>query len=103
MTNPFEEISARLGHLESSVNQIGKRLEQLTRSENEEVIGGISLAEKITGLAKPTIYTLASQRKIPCMKRGKKLYFSKDSLISWIKDGRRKTVAEIGSESEDQL
>jgi excisionase family DNA binding protein len=72
------------------------------QSESDE-IGGITLALEITGLAKPTIYGLVAQSKIPCMKRGKKLYFSRKELTEWIKEGKRKTVADIEAEADSYL
>jgi len=62
-------------------------------------IGGIELACEVTGLARPTIYSLVSQSKIPHMKRGKLLYFSRQELTDWIRTGRRKTVADIQREA----
>lgn len=64
-------------------------------------IGGIDLAIEITGLAKPTIYSLCSERKIPHSKQGKRLYFSRQELTEWIKNGRRKTQREIAIEAEN--
>lgn len=66
-----------------------------------EEIGGIDLAIEITGLAKPTIYGLVSERKIPHSKQGKRLYFSRQELIEWLKQGKRKTQAEIKIEAEN--
>ena len=66
-------------------------------------IGGIELAEQITGLAKPTIYGLVAQSKIPCMKQGKKLYFSRQELTDWIKQGRRKTLDDIEVEASSYI
>ena len=68
------------------------------RTEADE-IGGIDLAVKITNLAKPTIYGLASDRQIPHSKRGKRLYFSRNELLQWLTDGKRKTQAEIAAEA----
>ncbi len=62
-------------------------------------LGGIDLAIKITGLAKATVYSLVSLRKIPHSKRGKKLYFSRQDLLGWIKNGKRKTQSEIAIEA----
>ncbi len=62
-------------------------------------IGGIDLAVKITGKAKPTIYSLCSERKIPHSKQGKNLYFSRQELTDWLKQGKRKTTAEIADEA----
>lgn len=64
-------------------------------------IGGIELAIEITGLAKPTIYGLVHQRKIPHSKQNKRLYFSRRELLEWISAGRRKTQAEIATEAAD--
>ncbi len=64
-------------------------------------IGGIDLAIELTGLAKPTIYSLCSERKIPHSKRGKRLYFPRQDLLEWIKNGKRKTQTEIAIEAEN--
>ncbi len=64
-------------------------------------VGGIALAMTLTGLAKATIYSLVSSRKIPHSKRGKRLYFSRRELIEWITNGKRKTQAEITLEAEN--
>jgi excisionase family DNA binding protein len=75
---------------------------QLTDGKTEsEEIGGIDLAIEITGLAKPTIYSLVSERKIPHSKQGKRLYFSRQDLLEWIKNGKRKTQTEIAIEAEN--
>jgi excisionase family DNA binding protein len=68
---------------------------------NSDEISGIDLAIEITGLAKPTIYGLCSERKIPHLKQGKKLYFSRQELTEWLKQGKRKTESEIAIEAEN--
>lgn len=65
----------------------------------QDQIGGIDLACEVTGLARPTIYGLVSQSKIPHMKRGKLLYFSRQELTDWIRTGKRKTIADIQREA----
>jgi len=69
--------------------------------DKQDEIGGIHLAIEITGLAKPTIYGLVSERKIPHSKQGKRLYFSRQELLDWLKQGKRKTQAEIAIEAEN--
>jgi len=64
-------------------------------------IGGIDLAVKITGKAKPTIYCLVHERKIPHSKQGKQLYFSRKELTDWLKAGKRKTQAELALDAEN--
>jgi len=49
--------------------------------------------------AKPTVYGWIGQRSIPYHKKGKKLMFLKSEIDSWLKEGRRKTTAEIQAEA----
>jgi excisionase family DNA binding protein len=63
----------------------------------------INEASDYLKLAKPTIYGLVWQSKIPCMKRGKKLYFSRQELTNWLKEGKKKTIAELKQEADDFL
>jgi hypothetical protein len=45
-------------------NELRGYFEQQKEKEREDEIGGIELAIELTGLAKPTIYGLVSERKI---------------------------------------
>jgi predicted DNA-binding transcriptional regulator AlpA len=74
-------------------------LYQLQPTTEADEIGGVELAMEITGKAKPTIYSLCSERKIPHSKRGKQLYFSRRELLDWIQAGKRKTASEIQSDA----
>lgn len=60
------------------------------REEPFPKIGGLELAEKITGLSRPTLYRLTSTREIPHSKKGRKLYFRSADLEAWINSGERK-------------
>lgn len=76
-----------------------------TKNQNEQndKLGGVELAIEITGLAKSTIYSLVSERKIPHSKKGKRLYFSAQELLDWLRSGKRKTVTEITDSVNNQL
>jgi predicted DNA-binding transcriptional regulator AlpA len=50
--------------------------------------------------AKPTVYAWIGQRSIPYHTKGKKLMFLKSEIDGWLKEGRRKTAAEIQAEAE---
>ncbi len=54
-------------------------------------------------LTVPTIYSKVSKGELPFMKRSKRLYFSSIELMEYIKEGRKKTNAEIESEAEEYL
>ncbi len=79
--------------------------EQLLLSKERVNTQGDSLltiqqtAEFLT-LSIPTIYSLVSKRQLPVNKRGKRLYFSKDELLEWVRAGRKKTITEIQDEAK---
>lgn len=60
---------------------------------------GIDEVAELIGKAKSTIYTLVRERKIPCYKNGKKLYFFEEEILNWISNGKKKTLKEISEES----
>src|SRR5690242_2630807 len=60
-------------------------------------------ASNFLNLAPQTIYGFTSQRLIPFSKRRKRLYFSKEDLIAWIKEGRKKTRDEIERDADDYI
>lgn len=63
----------------------------------------IDQAAELLSLTKPTLYSKVSRRELPVMKRGGRLYFSKDELMGYLKEGRRKTNAEVEAEAGSYL
>ena len=53
--------------------------------------------------SKPTVYGWVHSGLIPVHKGGKKLRFLKAEIDNWIKQGRKKTLAEIASEADQYL
>ena len=95
--NPFEDILLKLSSIESTNNAILNKLSKLENQDPE--IGDIELAEKTTGYARQTIYQLVCARKIPFIKKGGKLFFSKMDLIEWLQEGRRGTLEELSKDT----
>jgi excisionase family DNA binding protein len=58
----------------------------------------ISQVAEFLSLSVPTVYGLVSRSVIPCMKKGKRLYFSKDEISDWIKTGKKKTICELSAD-----
>lgn len=50
---------------------------------------------KFLSLSVATVYGLISKGELPVMKRSKRCYFSKVELLNYLKQGRKKTNAEI--------
>jgi len=104
MNNPFESIDNRLSNIECLLLDI-KHSDQSFNSANveEDLPITISEASALTRLAVPTIYGLVHKRKIPSYRRGKRLYFLKSELLTWIKSGRQPTIQEIKEDAQSSL
>ncbi|MDP4286232.1 MAG: helix-turn-helix domain-containing protein [Bacteroidota bacterium] len=63
----------------------------------------ISQAAEYLNLAKQTLYGFTSNREIPFIKKGKKLYFRKSDLDKWLSEGRKSTKAEINAAITETL
>lgn len=46
-------------------------------------------------LAPQTLYGFTSNRTIPFIKKGKKLYFEKSALEKWLSSGEKKTITQL--------
>ena len=68
-----------------------------------EQLLNVQQAAELLNLSVPTLYGYTQRAEIPVCKRGKRLYFSRQSLFEWIKEGRKKTLAEITSEADNHL
>ena len=85
-----ENFSEQISELKSTLARIENALEEVRRKtatplpEPDET-GGLDLAIRITGKAASTLYKYTMLKAIPFTEKGKRLYFSKKELISWIK------------------
>ena len=78
------------------------RNEQPPTEQPEQLLTVLEAAEFLS-LTVPTIYSKVSKGELPVMKRSKRLYFSRTELLEYIKDGRKKSNAEIEQEAEAYL
>lgn len=72
-------------------------------SPKTEQLLTIKEASEFLKLSVPTLYSKVSRNELPFMKQGKRLYFSNVELMDYIKQGRKKTDAEIQAEAEAYL
>src|SRR5664280_410993 len=94
--------------LPQAVTQLLNKLENIERlllekskepqPEPDELLT-VQQTAAILSLSVPTIYGLTQRAEIPVCERGKRLYFSKQELTNWIKEGRKKTLAETAGEA----
>lgn len=102
----FETLPKAVNSLQETVNNIERLLlensKQTTKEPSDELLT-VQDAAKFLRLSVPTIYTLISKGELPVMKRSKRCYFSKVELINYVKQGRKRTLAEIESEADTYL
>ncbi|MEI6059433.1 MAG: helix-turn-helix domain-containing protein [Bacteroidota bacterium] len=104
----FENLPSVVNELQNDVTWIKRFLQQQeSLVQNPSTDDGKFLtvpeAARFLGLATQTVYGLIHRKQIPCMKRQKRVYFSKQELIKWIESGRMKTRDEIAAESHPAL
>ena len=93
MENPFATLLEKLQILSEDVKAIKQQLNNGMPIAEPDV-GDITLAMKILGVTRSTVYALVNQAKIPSMKRGKRLYFSRQALLEYIIEGKKPTFTE---------
>lgn len=93
--------------LQALIEQSVRKVLAEPKTENDaaepDAILTIEQAAEFLNLSKTTLYGYVHNSTIPVSKRGKRLYFSKQELLDWIKEGRRKTMSEIAQQATSRL
>ena len=89
-------------------NEVVKRMELWNNNpqhptDQPEQLLTVPEAADFLHLKVASIYLKVSRGELPFMKRSKRLYFSSTELLEYIKEGRKKTNAEIEAEAESYL
>lgn len=84
------------------ITAVAEQRNQSTQTKQDQLLTVQQAAEFLT-LSVPTVYGLISKGAIPCMKRSKRVYFSKDELLNYLKQGKKKTVSELAAETDQYL
>ena len=88
--------------IQSSVREVLKETPPQTVEPTEQFLT-IQEAAEFLSLTVPTMYSKVSKGELPVMKRSKRLYFSRTELLKYLKDGRKKSNAEIEQEAKAYL
>jgi len=102
----FDQLPKAVTMLTKEVSELKRLLiekqEQPTTEQPEQLLT-VQEAAQFLNLTVPTIYSKVSKGELPVMKRSKRLYFSSTELMEYIKEGRKKSNAEIEAEAEAYL
>jgi predicted DNA-binding transcriptional regulator AlpA len=99
MPKAIDELRNGQSRLEELVSKL---LTQHPQQEKEEFIT-LKQVCGLTGYAAPTIYGLVGADAIPYFKRGQRLFFDRAAILAWIKEGKRKSKAEIEASADALL
>ena len=80
-----------------------KKAIQPSETYNDDAFMTIDETAKLINLAKSSVYGLVHQKKIPFNKVGKKLYFSKSTILQWINNGKHNTKSDIETKADEYL
>lgn len=103
VSNPFEVIEQKLSNIESLLLTINSQPKEVEQTEHPDQLLTIQQASEFLRLSVPTLYSKCSKSEIPYMKRSKRLYFSREQLTEYIKEGRKLTNAEIEQQADQYL
>lgn len=74
-----------------------------TNEDNSSELLTVDQAAEFLHLKKATIYGKVSKGELPVMKRSKRLYFLKDDLIKYLKDGRVGSIKDAEGDVMDYI
>ena len=98
----FNDLPLMVGRLYRKVYNLEKLLLEISgmkKTESFSQLDTVDQAAEFLNLAKSTVYSMVSRGELPYMKRSKRLYFSREDLIAYIRDGRKKTNEEIKNDA----
>ncbi len=99
----LESLPKAFAHLTTEVSEIKRLLLEKSNQQPTETDRWFDLSELCIyhpdKPSKPTVYGWVNAGTIPVHKGGKKLRFLKSEIDNWLKQGRKKTFAEIASEA----
>jgi excisionase family DNA binding protein len=100
MENPFELILKKLDIIENLLRSVPQ---PVTQANSFTEVLNLKQAAEYVSLSKSAIYKKTSERNIPHFKQGKKLYFKRSELDTWLTELKISTHAEIETEASNYL
>jgi len=102
----FEQLPQAVTMLTNEISALKDLLINNSKQEPQESperLLSVQEASDFLMLSKATIYSKVSKKELPVMKRSKRLYFSSIELLQYLKEGRKKSNAELDAEAESYV
>lgn len=87
----FDSLPRAISLLYSEVKEIKSLILKTAAAEPGDKLMSIEETSEFLHVKKQTLYAYVSKGIIPYNKRAGRLYFSKNDLIDWIKDGNKRS------------
>jgi excisionase family DNA binding protein len=99
----FDSLPQVVQELNAKIDNITSLLQSPKQNVQQSDLLVIKDAGKFLNLSVNTLYGKVRRREIPYMKRGKRLYFSREELTSYIKSGKVLSDREIEEQTDNFL
>ena len=101
--NDLPQVVARLAGEISTLKNLIEEIRDRSHHPEPDELMNIKQAGDFLHLTVQTLYNKVSKNEIPFMKRGKRLYFSKEQLMDYLKQGSNEMQADIDREVNEFL
>ena len=88
--------------IEASIKKVLTTNQPTPTAPTDELLT-VQDAAKFLSLSVATIYGLIHKGELPAIKRTKRVYFSKFELMTYLKQGRKKTIKDFANDADTYL
>jgi len=99
----YNNLPQSIQYLLDRIEYVVRILEKLNFSEEKPEMMTIEECSDLISLSKHSIYSLCSKRKLPHIKKGRRLYFEREKILEYLLSGRRQTKTEISKNAMDNI
>lgn len=99
----FDQLPKAVTMLTEQVCELKRLILERSEHKAPQQLLTIQEAADFLNLAKPTVYAMVARNEVPYMKRSKRLYFSREDLLKYIKQGRKQTLEERTEAVNEEL
>ena len=97
----FDSLPIMVNELNEKMDYFTGIVESLKPEPTLNEFLNIEETANFLNLSKSTIYSKVNKRELPVMKKGKRLYFSREDLSAYIKSGKVLSHKEISKKADD--
>ena len=101
--NDLPQVVAQLAGEISTLKNLIEEIRDTSQKPELDELMTIKQAGEFLHLTVQTLYNKVSKNEIPFMKRGKRLYFSKEQLMDYLKQGSNEMQSDIDKEVNEFL